>query len=72
MTELRAQLFGINFPASAAITVSGFGDQTSCLKFSASRLARDADDTNRISQDVLASSAGKPPRLGGLPTHVSG
>ena len=24
MTELRAQLFGDNFPASAAITVSGF------------------------------------------------
>jgi enamine deaminase RidA (YjgF/YER057c/UK114 family) len=24
MTELRAQLFGNNFPASAAITVSGF------------------------------------------------
>ena len=32
MTELRVQLFGNDFPASAAITVSGFADPTIMLE----------------------------------------
>jgi len=32
MTELRVQLFGKDFPASAAITVSGFADPTIMLE----------------------------------------
>jgi 2-iminobutanoate/2-iminopropanoate deaminase len=32
MTELREQLFGSDFPASAAITVSGFADPTIMLE----------------------------------------
>ena len=32
MTELRVQLFGSDFPASAAITVSGFADPTIMLE----------------------------------------
>ena len=32
MTELRVELFGSDFPASAAITVSGFADPTIMLE----------------------------------------
>jgi 2-iminobutanoate/2-iminopropanoate deaminase len=32
MTDLRVQLFGKDFPASAAITISGFADPTIMLE----------------------------------------
>jgi 2-iminobutanoate/2-iminopropanoate deaminase len=32
MTEIRAEIFGKNFPASAAITVTGFADPTMLIE----------------------------------------
>jgi 2-iminobutanoate/2-iminopropanoate deaminase len=35
MTEIRAEIFGSDFPASAAITVSGFADPTMLVEIQA-------------------------------------
>jgi enamine deaminase RidA (YjgF/YER057c/UK114 family) len=35
MTEIRTEIFGDNFPASAAITVTGFADPTILIEIQA-------------------------------------
>ncbi|MBY8824025.1 RidA family protein [Sphingomonas colocasiae] len=43
MTELRTEIFGSDFPASAAITVTGFADPAMLIEIQAVAVIDDAD-----------------------------
>ncbi|MGH8679494.1 MAG: RidA family protein [Burkholderiales bacterium] len=43
MTELRAEIFGTDFPASAAITVTGFADPSMLIEIQAIAVLDDAN-----------------------------
>jgi hypothetical protein len=64
MTEIRTEIFGEDFPASAAITVTGFADPVMLMK---SRASRSSANASQQTGGTRMSAIGVGARLDRLP-----